>query len=127
MTTLQHAEPAPAPDDTLLMHHFDDLEQEHDSSILGMWAFLTTEVMFFGGLFTAYTVYRIRYWNAFVAASNKLVWWIGAINTMVLLTSSLTMALAVRAAQLRQRTEVVRFLILTMILGTAFLGIKAYE
>jgi cytochrome c oxidase subunit 3 len=117
---------APEAEQTLL-HHFDDLEQQHQTSVLGMWAFLATEVMFFGGLITAYVVYRSSYYHAFVAASRHLsVLW-GCINTVVLLTSSLTMALAVRASQLGERRWLVRFLVATMALGTAFLGIKAYE
>src|SRR3954453_13228792 len=116
MTTLHHAEPtaAPDPDEAILLHHFDDLDQQHQSSVLGMWAFLATEVMFFGGLFAAYTVYRYEYWPAFAAGSRHQNVLLGAVNTMVLLTSSLTIALAVRAAQLRQRLELVRFLIATM-------------
>ncbi|HEX8201200.1 MAG TPA: cytochrome c oxidase subunit 3, partial [Isosphaeraceae bacterium] len=127
MTTLHHAEPSAAHDEPILMHHFDDVEQQHDSSVLGMWAFLATEVMFFGGLFLAYTVYRFEYWGAFAAASRELNVVLGAVNTTVLLTSSLSMALAVRAAQLRRRRDLVRYLIATMVLGTAFLGIKGYE
>jgi cytochrome c oxidase subunit III len=128
MTTLHHAEPAAAHDDEpILLHHFDDVEQQHHSSVLGMWAFLATEVMFFGGLFAAYTVYRFEYWAAFAAGSQHQNVLLGAINTTVLLTSSLTMALAVRAAQLRRRLDLVRFLIATMVLGATFLGIKAYE
>jgi cytochrome c oxidase subunit III len=129
MTSIHHAEPATAahPDEAILEHHFDDLEQQHHSAVLGMWAFLATEVMFFGGLFAAYSAYRFLHRPAFVAASHHLNVLLGGINTMVLLTSSLTMALAVRAAQLRNRRDLIRFLALTMLLGTAFLGIKAYE
>src|SRR5262245_5381272 len=87
----------------ILEHHFDDLTQQHDSAMLAMWAFLATEVMFFGGLILAYATYRVLYRDAFVAASRHLsVMW-GAINTAVLLTSSLTMAMAVRSSQLRRR------------------------
>jgi cytochrome c oxidase subunit III len=136
MTELSHAKPAPfvdalhegpPGDGAILQHHFDDLDQQHDASTLGMWAFLATEVMFFGGLFAAYAVYRYIHFDAFAAATHHLNVTLGAFNTLVLLTSSLTMALAVRAAQLRRRTELVQFLGLTMVLGGAFLGIKAYE
>jgi cytochrome c oxidase subunit 3 len=113
--------------DTLLLHHFDDLEQQKNSSTLGMWAFLATEVMFFGGLFTAYSLYRALYHEAFGAASRHLYLWVGFINTLVLLGSSLTMALAVRAATTRQATWAVRYLLMTFALGAAFLGIKAWE
>ena len=111
----------------LLSHQFDHLDQQHDSSNLGMWAFLATEVMFFGGLFAAYAVYRHVEPRAFIAASRHLNVALGAINTVVLLGSSLCMALAVRAAQLKQRVPLVGFLLATMALGVAFLGIKASE
>lgn len=113
--------------DPLLYHHFDDLEQQTESSVLGMWAFLATEVMFFGGLFLAYALYRHRYWEAFVEASRFQKVMVGAVNTAVLLTSSLTMAMAVRSAHLNHRKSVVWFLIATMALGATFLGVKAYE
>jgi cytochrome c oxidase subunit III len=110
-----------------LAHHFDDLEQQREASTLGMWVFLVTEVLFFGGLFAAYSVYRSWYPEAFAAASHELVVWAGTTNTAVLITSSLTMALAVHAAQTGERRLVIMFLALTMILGGAFLGIKAFE
>jgi cytochrome c oxidase subunit 3 len=113
--------------DTLLLGHFDDLDQQKASSTLGMWAFLATEVMFFGGLFAAYALYRSLYPHEFAEASGHLYVWVGAINTAVLLCSSLTMALAVHAAQTRHMTWVVRYLLLTMLLGASFLGIKAWE
>ncbi len=112
---------------TGLASQFDDLEQQHETANLGMWAFLSTELMFFGGLFAAYTVYRNLYPDAFIAASRHLSVMLGAINTAVLLTSSLTMAQAVNAAQLRKRREAIVLLLATMILGAAFLGIKAFE
>ncbi len=112
---------------TILSHHFDDLEQQHESSSLGMWAFLATEVMFFGGLFAAYAVYRSIEPRAFIAASRHLDVALGGINTVVLLASSLCMALAVRASQLQRRVPLVGFLVATMVLGAAFLGIKAVE
>ena len=81
-----------------LAHQFDSLEQQKDASTLGMWAFLLTEIMMFGGLFAAYLIYRIRYYDAFVAGSSSIqVNW-GFANTLVLIGSSLTMALAVSAA-----------------------------
>ncbi|MCU0256915.1 MAG: cytochrome c oxidase subunit 3 family protein [Vicinamibacterales bacterium] len=110
-----------------LQHHFDTLEQQQAASTLGMWMFLVTEVLFFGGLFLAYTLYRSWYPDAWVAASHHLsVPW-GAFNTVVLIVSSLTMALAVRAAQVGNRTHQMVFLVLTIVLGAAFLGVKAVE
>src|SRR5262249_53252198 len=81
-----------------LAHHFDDLEQQRQAGNIGMWLFLATEVMIFGGLFTAYIVYRWKYPEAFAVAAGKMAWQLAAFNTVVLLTSSLTMALAVHAA-----------------------------
>src|SRR5262245_64728812 len=81
-------------------HHFDDLVQQHEAATLGMWAFLATEVLFFGGLLTAYAVYRHMYFEEFEHASREfLIWWLGAINTAVLLCSSLTVVLAVHFAK----------------------------
>lgn len=112
---------------TALRHQFDDLEQQKDASVFGMWIFLVTEVMFFGGMFTGYTVYRYKFHEAFMAGSDKLDLVLGGVNTVVLIVSSLTMALAVHAAQTNKRKQLIWFLILTMALGAAFLGIKAVE
>jgi cytochrome c oxidase subunit 3 len=106
---------------------FDSAAQQKDASALGMWIFLITEIMFFGGAFLAYTVYRHLFPLVFAVASSSLNVYIGAANTVVLLCSSLTMVLAVRAAQLGQRKTIILFLILTLILGGIFLGVKAYE
>ena len=92
-----------------------------------MWVFLVTEVLFFGGLFLVYSVYRTLYPAAFAAASHELDVLLGSINTVVLITSSLTMALGVRAAQTGQRRLLLLFLIATMALGATFLGIKSVE
>src|SRR5947209_8037205 len=92
-----------------------------------MWIFLITEIMFFGGMFTAYTVYRRAYPEVFAIASSSLNAVIGAINTGVLLLSSFTMVMAVRAGQLGQRNMIILFLILTLFFGGIFLGVKAYE
>ena len=110
-----------------LKHHFDDLDQQHEAATLGMWLFLATEVLFFGGLFTAYMLYRVWYPETFGAASRTLDITLGTVNTMVLITSSLTMALAVHAAANNDRRKVMMFLVLTMVLGTVFLGIKGVE
>ena len=106
---------------------FETEAQQKDASTLGMWLFLITEVMFFGGMFLVYTVYRNAYPEVFAKASSSLNVFIGAANTVVLLCSSFTMVLAVRAAQLSQRKAIVLFLILTLIFGGIFLGVKAYE
>jgi len=108
-------------------HHFDDAEQQHDAAWIGMWIFLATEVMFFGGMFLVYTSYRITYAADFASASNLLDIWLGTINTAVLICSSFTMALAVRDAQLGKRRALVTFLALTFVLGAVFLGIKFTE
>jgi cytochrome c oxidase subunit 3 len=110
-----------------LAHHFESLEQQTEAATLGMWVFLVTEVLFFGGLFLVYTVYRSLYPDAFIAASHDLDVTLGTINTGVLITSSLTMALAVHAAQLGRRKTLMLFLVATMILGSVFLGIKSLE
>ena len=112
---------------TALAHQFDDIEQQHDSASLGMWIFLSTEIMFFGGMFLGYALYRGKYSPGYAQASRHLDVLLGGINTGVLLCSSLTMALAVHAAQLGGRRTVVLFLIATIALGAVFLGIKAYE
>jgi cytochrome c oxidase subunit 3 len=92
-----------------------------------MWVFLVTEVLFFGGLFLAYSIYRGWYPDAFAVASHELDVTLGSINTVVLITSSLTMALAVHASQTGDRRQLMLFLVLTMILGATFLGIKGME
>jgi len=107
--------------------HFFDMAQQSEAAGLGMWIFLVSEIMFFGGLFAAYTVYRWRFPQGFMDASRHLDLWLGSINTAVLICSSLTMALAVRAAQLGRRRALVWLLIFTMALGTLFLGIKFTE
>jgi cytochrome c oxidase subunit III len=110
-----------------LAHHFEDLGQQHEAARLGRWAFLATEVMFFGGLFTGYAVYRFLYPEAFHLGSHHLDVGLGTTNTAVLIGSSLTMALAIREAQLGRRRPQVGYLIATMLLGATFLGIKAIE
>jgi cytochrome c oxidase subunit III len=110
-----------------LWHHFDNLEHQQETTTLGMWVFLATEVLIFGAMFTGYTVYRVQYADSFEAASRHLNLLIGGINTLVLLTSSLTMVLAVRAAQLGSSRGTVINLALTAALGTLFLVLKAIE
>ena len=110
-----------------LRHHFADLPAQREASSLGMWLFLVTEVLFFGGMFTAYTVYRSTFRRAFEGASNLLDIRLGTINTAVLLMSSLTMALAVWASSQGKKKLIILFLLLTIGLGSVFLGIKFVE
>jgi cytochrome c oxidase subunit 3 len=110
-----------------LQHQFEDMKQQEESVSIGMWAFLVQEIMFFGGLFTAYLVYRSRYPMAFAAGSNHLDAFLGGLNTLVLIVSSLTMALVVYFAQKGNRNLQVIFIILTMMFGTTFLVVKYFE
>jgi cytochrome c oxidase subunit 3 len=110
-----------------LAHHFDSMEQQRESASLGMWAFLVQEIMFFGGMFTAYVVYRSMYFKEFAQASEILDVTLGGINTAVLICSSLTMALAVYYAQQGNRKLITYFLLATIGLGGVFLGIKTVE
>jgi cytochrome c oxidase subunit 3 len=103
------------------------MEQQTEASLLGMWVFLVTEILFFGGALTAYMIYRMWYPQAFAVASSEIAILPGAINTGVLILSSLTMALAVHAAQTGERQKIMFFIAVTMVLGAAFLGIKGYE
>src|SRR5262245_810812 len=112
---------------TILAHQFDDLEQQRAAESLGMWVFLATEILIFGALFTGYAAYRVRYSQDFEEVSRKLNVLIGAINTVVLLTSSLTMALSVHAAHVGRQRTLVWCLILTAVLGTTFMVFKAVE
>ncbi len=113
--------------DPRLKHHFEDMRQQRATATLGMWVFLATEVLFFGGLFAAYLVYRVWYPATFGEASRQLQLAFGATNTAILITSSLTMALAVRASALERRAALVLCLLLTMALGATFLVIKGLE
>jgi cytochrome c oxidase subunit III len=110
-----------------LQHHFDTMPQQKEAAVLGMWVFLLTEILFFGGLFAAYMIYRVWYFDAFAEASRSLSLFWGGLNTAVLIGSSLTMAMAVRGAQTNKRSATVNWLILTMILGSVFLGVKVIE
>jgi cytochrome c oxidase subunit III len=108
-------------------HHFDDAHQQFHAATLGMWAFLITEVMFFGGLFAGYTVYRFTYPQEFILASKELNVPLGAVNTGVLLLSSLFVALAVHAAASGKNRPTAAFLAGGILMGVVFFGIKAYE
>ncbi|HET6892131.1 MAG TPA: cytochrome c oxidase subunit 3 family protein [Pyrinomonadaceae bacterium] len=119
---LEHEASHPA-----LQHHFENMEQQREAGNIGMWVFLVTEIMFFGGMFLAYTLYRSSYPLEFASASNHLSLPLGTVNTVVLIFSSFTMALAVYSAQIGNRRNQVICLALTLILGLTFLGIKAVE
>jgi cytochrome c oxidase subunit 3 len=106
---------------------FQDAVQQREAATLGMWIFLITEIMFFGGLFLGYLVYRHQYYEAFAAASRTLSFWSGTLMTVILIGSSLTMAMAVHSAQLGQRKLLSLFLALTILLGLIFLGMKVDE
>lgn len=108
-------------------HHFCDAHQQHSAATLGMWIFLVTEIMFFGGMFLAYAVYRYWYPAAFMEGSRHLDLVLGAINTGVLLVSSYTVVLSLHFAGQNHRRGTVSLLAVTMVLGTAFLGVKGYE
>jgi cytochrome c oxidase subunit III len=110
-----------------LLHHFATEEQQRDSASLGMWIFLGTEVMFFGGLFCSYLIYRLAYFGDFAAASKSINAGLGGTNTAVLICSSLTVVLAIWAAQTARRGLMLLMLVLTMLFGCAFLGIKGIE
>jgi cytochrome c oxidase subunit III len=110
-----------------LQHHFTSLDQQKNASTLGMWAFIVQEVLFFGGMFTVYTVYRNQYYSVFEACSHHLNWRLGALNTVILICSSLTMALAVHAAALGKGRVAALWLAATIALGGAFLGNKVVE
>ena len=110
-----------------LAHHFESYEQQKQSSFLGMWLFLVQEVMFFGGLFVVYVTYRSLYGEAFAAGSRELDVLIGAFNTTVLLFSSFTMVVAVLGAKQGNRKKIVLGLILTILFGGIFLGVKYFE
>jgi cytochrome c oxidase subunit 3 len=112
---------------SVLQHHFESLEQQKEASTLGMWAFLVQEVLFFGGLFTMYTIYRHQHFEIFQACSHHLDWKLGAFNTAVLICSSLTMALAVHGAALGHGKQAAAWLLLTIALGGVFLGVKVVE
>jgi cytochrome c oxidase subunit 3 len=110
-----------------LAHHFVSMEQQKEAGMIGMWIFLLTEIMFFGGLFLAYTIYRTTYPEGFLYGSHLLNVKLGGTNTVVLIVSSLTMAMAVYYAQRGERKKLIAFLVITLILGLTFLGIKYVE
>ena len=108
-------------------HHFVSMEQQNETTNFGMWLFLLTEIMFFGGLFTAYLIYRNWYYPAFVSASHTLNIVEGSLNTLLLIVSSFTMAIGVWSAETKRPKLLVWSLVATLILGLGFLGVKADE
>src|SRR5438034_3751918 len=110
-----------------LQHQFENMEQQEESVAIGMWMFLVQEIMFFGGLFTVYLVFRSKFPMAFAAASNHLDAFWGGLNTLVLIVSSLTMALTVHFAQKGNKSMQIIMVLLTMVFGATFLGVKAIE
>ena len=120
--TTEHVQGHPA-----LQHHFENMEQQREAGTLGMWVFLVTEIMFFGGMFLAYTLYRSKFPFSFASASNHLDITLGAVNTGVLILSSFTMAMAVYFTQMGRKQPQILCLIITLSLGLTFLGIKAVE
>ncbi|MCG7601945.1 cytochrome c oxidase subunit 3 [Halomonas sp. McH1-25] len=122
MTTTPSTTSKAAPDE-----QFDDLTQQRQADLMGMWIFLATELMLFGGIFTGFTVYRFAYPEVFAEAATHLDLRLGTLNTALLVTSSLFMALAERAANAERRRLTLIFLIVTISIGVVFLGIKGYE
>jgi cytochrome c oxidase subunit III len=122
-----HAEPHGHAHHPALQHHFETMQQQQEAATLGMWIFLVTEVMFFGGLLMAYLLYRVWYPEAWAEGSLELDIRMGAFNTVVLIGSSLTMAFAVRSAQTGAQKATVRWLLITMALGLTFLVVKFFE
>jgi cytochrome c oxidase subunit 3 len=110
-----------------LRHHFANPEQQKESAVLGMWVFIAQEILFFGGLFATYLVYRSSYPHAFADAASHLDWKLGAANTVVLIFSSFTMAMAVHAAAHARSRATVAWLLATILLGAVFLGVKVVE
>lgn len=117
----------PDPLQLMLREQFGTPEQQRETSTAGMWIFLATEVLFFGGLFTCFTVYRMLYTHAFNEGSSEMDLVLGAINTAVLITSSLTMALSVYSASMGRNVRTYLLLLATAFLGLCFLGIKFTE
>ena len=117
------SEPAVVP----IPEQFNSRAQQEETASLGIWTFLSTEILFFGGLILCYTVYRLSYHAGFVEGSEHLYFWIGTVNTLILLTSSLFMALAVHSIEDGDSKKLRRFLVLTFTFGAAFLGLKLCE
>jgi cytochrome c oxidase subunit 3 len=127
LSSLSETAPGGGAHHPALRHHFESMAGQKEASTLGMWVFIAQEILFFGGMLTAYAVYRNLYYDAFAAGSHHLDVPLGTFNTAVLICSSLTMALAVHSAALGKRKATVIFLLLTIALGSVFLGVKVKE
>lgn len=110
-----------------LHEQFEDIYQQRTAATFGLWVFLATEVLFFGGLFMGYTVYRLLYPHAFAIASKETEWWIGATNLAILITSSFTISMGVRAGEHGRILAAEVLILITAFLGAAFLMLKGYE
>jgi cytochrome c oxidase subunit 3 len=119
--------PQPGHESPFLQHHFREMGQQFDAAKIGMWLFLVTEVLLFGGLFVGYGLMHSRHPEAFMAAHHHLDRMMGATNTVILLLSSFTMVMAVWSAQTSRRALTVLFLILTLLCASGFLVIKYFE
>ena len=127
MSEMAHPAPGHRVHGPELSHQFETVEQQREAGTLGMWLFLATEILFFGGMFTSYLIYRSLHPEAFVIGSHLLEVKFGATNTAVLICSSLTMAMAIYSAQTgKSKARIITFLVITMLFGLAFLGIKFY-
>jgi len=116
-----------APSSSHLEHHFSDAEQQRDSAKMGMWVFLVTEILLFGGLFVAYGIFRAWYPDMFYNAHKFLDVTLGSFNTVVLITSSLTMALAIRSMQINNKKQTMVYLTMTLLFAFVFLIVKYFE
>jgi cytochrome c oxidase subunit 3 len=114
-------------EDSVLNYPFEEAEHQRESALFGMWIFIATEVLFFGGMFAAYMVYRFSYPQAFDAAGRRQEWYLGCLNTAILIVSGFTMALAVEFAKRGSRRGLLGFFAITALLGIAFLGLEGYE
>lgn len=127
MAEMAHPSPGHHGHTPELVHQFETVEQQREAGTLGMWLFLSTEILFFGGMFCSYLVYRTLHPEAFSIGSHLLEVKFGATNTAVLICSSLTMAMAIRSAQTgKSKSTIITYLVVTMLLGLAFIGIKLY-
>jgi cytochrome c oxidase subunit 3 len=115
------------PGQDVVYGQYETIEQQQESYVVGMWTFLVTEVMFFGGLFLVYTLYRWKYADVWFKMSEHLNWKLGAVNTTVLLFSSFTVAMAVQKAQKRETKAQMRYLFITILCAATFLVIKYFE
>ncbi len=128
MSHAGHTIPAPAGfEPHTVAHHFDTPEQEYQSCKLGLWLFLATEILLFGGVFVAYFYFHTVYHEAFAEGGRQLNWKLGALNTVLLITSSFTMAMGVRAAQLSQKKAMLTHLFITLLCAGGFMVVKYIE